>query len=290
MVARIADILKKKKRTLSFEVFPPKTPKGVENLYAVAESLNELKPDWFSVTYGAGGSTRELTMDIVVELQRRLGTPVMHHLACVGHTRSELEKILNDMKAKGICNILALRGDPPQPKEGETPFRGELEYCYELIELIHKHGDYFSIGVAGFPEGHILCSDKETDTKYLKLKIDAGGEFIITQLFFNTKDYFDYVNRVRKAGVKAPILPGILPVTNYQKLLDFAGRCGSNIPQSVHDIFKPLADNETATYEAGIKFAVEQCRELLAGGAPGLHFYSLNKIDPTREIVNRLGS
>jgi methylenetetrahydrofolate reductase (NADPH) len=288
MVAKIIDILKEKRQTISFEVFPPKTPKGVESLFAVADSLVGLRPDWFSVTYGAGGSTRELTMTIVANLQERLKVPTMHHLACVGHSRAELEKILNDMKAKGICNILALRGDPPQPKEGETSVQGELEYCYQLIELIRAHGSFFSIGVAGFPEGHILCPDKETDSKYLKLKIDAGGEFVITQLFFNTKDYFEYVDRVRKLAVTVPIIPGILPITNYQKLLDFSGRCGANIPQRIHDIFKPMADDEKATYEAGIRFAVEQCRELLGGGAPGLHFYTLNKLDPTREIINQL--
>ena len=288
MVAKIADILKQKRPTISFEVFPPKTPKGVENLIAVADSLTGLRPDWFSVTYGAGGTTREVTMELVMEIQNRFKVPTMHHLACVGHTRAELEKILKDMKAKGICNILALKGDPPQPKEGETPIAGELEYCYELIELIRAHGDFFSIGVAGFPEGHVLCPDKETDAKYLKLKIDAGGEFVITQLFFNNKDYFEYVKRVRKLGVSVPILPGILPITNYQKLLDFSARCGANIPQQIHDIFKPIDNDEKNTYEHGIQFAVEQCRELLDGGAPGLHFYTLNKLDPTRELLARL--
>ncbi|MCL2679341.1 MAG: methylenetetrahydrofolate reductase [NAD(P)H] [Dehalococcoidia bacterium] len=289
MVAKVSDVLKNKKRTLSFEAFHPKTPKGVENLYVVSDALNELKPDWFSVTYGAGGSTRELTMDLVSELQKRLGVPTMHHLTCVGHKRAELEKILTDMRSRDICNILALRGDPPQLKEGETPVEGDLEYCSELVEMIRRHGDYFSVGVAGFPEGHIMAPDRDADAKYLKLKVDAGGDFVITQLFFNNADYFEYVERLRVLGVMVPILPGILPITSYQKTLDFAARCGANIPQRVHDIFKPLVDDEHEIYKAGLDYAVEQCKELLAGGAPGLHFYSLNKINPTRELVDRLG-
>ena len=163
-----------------------------------------------------------------------------------------------------------------------------LEYCYQLIELIRTHGDFFSIGVAGFPEGHIDCPDKETDSRYLKIKIDAGGEFVITQLFFDNKDYFEYLERTKKVGVNVRIIPGIIPITNYQTLLRFCGTCGATIPQKVHDIFKPLDGNDEATYKAGVEFVVKQCEDLLAGGAPGLHFYSLNKIDPTREILSKI--
>jgi len=288
MIRKISDILKEKERTYSFEFFPPKTPKGREKLPGVANALKDLGADWFSVTYGAGGSTRELTMDIVDELQTHFGVPTMHHFTCIGHGKAELEAIINKMKEKNICNVLALLGDPPQGVEHWEPALDALEYCYQLIELIRSYYSFFSIGVAGFPEGHIDCSDKETDSKYLKIKIDAGGEFVITQLFFDNKDYFEYLDRVRKIGVMVRIIPGILPITNYQTLLRFCNTCGASIPQRVHDIFKPLDGNEEDTYKAGVKFAVEQCSELLEGGAPGLHFFTLNKLDPTREILNKI--
>ena len=288
MIRKISDILKEKELTYSFEFFPPKTEKGMEKLYEVAGAFKDLEPDWFSVTYGAGGSTRELTMDIVDELQRRLEVPTMHHLTCIGHSKAELAAIINEMKNKNIRNILALRGDMPEGVEHWEPAPDGFEYCYQLIELIRTYGDFFSIGVAGFPEGHVDCPDKETDSKYLKIKIDAGGEFAITQLFFDNEDYFEYVDRVRKIGVTVRIIPGILPVINYQKLLRFCETCGAVIPQRVHDIFKPLDGNDEATYNAGVQFAVKQCNELLEGGAPGLHFYALNKLDPTREILNKV--
>jgi len=288
MIRKISDILKGKERTYSFEFFPPKTPKGRERLSQVTRAFTDLEPDWFSVTYGAGGSTRELTMDIVDELQERFGVPTMHHFTCIGHSKTELEAIISKMKEKNICNVLALLGDPPQGVEHWEPAPDSLKYCYQLIELIRSHDSFFSIGVAGFPEGHINCPDKETDSKYLKIKIDAGGEFVITQLFFDNKDYFEYLERTRRIGVKVRIIPGILPITNYQKLLEFCEKCGATIPQRVHDIFKPLDGNEEATYNAGVQFAVEQCNELLEGEAPGLHFFTLNKLDPTRDILNKI--
>lgn len=281
--------MKEKERTCSFEFFPPKTEKGREKLFETADAFKELKPDWFAVTYGAGGSTREATMDIVDELQRRFQVPTMHHLTCVGHSKDELKAVVGKMKEKNIRNILALRGDSPQGVEHWEPAADGLEYCYQLIELIRStYGDFFSIGVAGFPEGHIDCPDKETDSKYLKIKIDAGSEFVITQLFFDNKDYFEYLERVKKIGVRARIFPGIIPITNYQVLLRFCGTCGATIPQRVHDIFKPLDGDAEATYKAGVKFAVEQCNDLLEGGAPGLHFFALNKVEPTREIVSKI--
>ena len=288
MIKKISDILKEKERTFSFELFPPKTEKGLTRLFKTAATLNELKPDWFAVTYGAGGTTRELTMDIVDDLQKQLQIPVMHHFTCVGHSKAELETIMKKMKEKNICNILALRGDAPEGVEHWEPAPDGLEYCYQLIELIRSHGSFFSIGVAGFPEGHIDCPDKETDSKHLKMKIDSGGEFIITQLFFDNNDYFEYLARIKKIGVNVRVIPGIIPITNYQQLLRFCKTCGSTIPQRVHDIFKPLDGDAEATYKAGVQFTVEQCNQLLEGGAPGLHFYTLNKVEPTREILSKI--
>jgi len=288
MIRKITDILKEKKRTISFEFFPPKTEKGREKLPDVAKAFTDLGADWFSVTYGAGGSTREITMDIVDELQKKFEVPVMHHFTCVGHSQEELKNILGKMKEKNICNVLALRGDAPEGEEFWTPAPDGFEYCYQLIKLIKSFGDFFSIGVAGFPEGHVDCPDKATDTKYLKIKIDSGGEFVLTQLFFDNKDYFEYLERAKKAGINVRILPGVIIITNYQTLLRFCKTCGATIPQKVHDIFKPLDGDKEATYKAGVEFAVNQCNELLAGGAPGLHFYSLNKIEPTKEVLSKI--
>jgi len=288
VIRKISDILKGKERTYSFEFFPPKTKAGMRKLFETASAFKDLNPSWFAVTYGAGGSTREFTTDSADELQRRFGIPTMHHLTCIGHTAAELKDIIARLKEKNICNILALRGDIPEGLGYWKPPPGGLQYCYQLVELIRSYDDFFSIGVAGFPEGHVDCPDKETDSRYLKIKVDAGGEFVITQLFFNNKDYFEYVDRIRRIGVTVPIIPGVLPVTDYPALLRMCRTCGATIPQRVHDIFKPLQDDAQATYDAGVEFAVEQCNELLNGGAPGLHFFTVNRLDPTREILNRI--
>jgi len=290
MIKKITDIFKAKDKTFSFEFFPPKTPKGVENLYKNVEELNKLGPDFASVTYGAGGSTRGTTMDICSEIQKRFSLTVMHHLTCVGHSKAELKAILEQMKSHDIKNILALRGDPPGGAEEWQPTTDGLEYCYQMNDLIREnYGNFFSIGVAGFPEGHINCPDKETDTRYMKIKLEHGGEFIITQLFFDNSIYSEYLQRLKNQGVNVRVLPGILPVTSYEGLLKFCKICGATVTQEVHDIFKPLKHDDEATRKAGIEFAVRQCRDLLERGAPGLHFFTLNKTEPTKEIWNRLG-
>lgn len=289
MIRKISDILKEKSLTYSFEFFPPKTEKGTERLYETAGELKKLNPDFLTVTYGAGGSTRETTMMIVDQLQKRFDIPVMHHLTCIGHTKDELAAMFLKMKGLGIRNILALRGDPPEGTKEWKSTPGGLDYAYQLCEFIRKlHGDYFSIGVAGFPECHINCPDKRMDSRYLKIKQDVGAELVITQLFFDNKCYLEYLERTKAIGVNLRIIPGILPITNYQALLKFCATCGANIPQAVHDIFKPLVGNEEATYKAGVEFAVKQCRELLDAGAPGLDFFTLNKIDPVREVLNKV--
>jgi len=288
MIEKITDIFKRKDKTYSFEFFPPKTPKGVENLYKTVDELNALGPDFISVTYGAGGSSRGTTMEICNEIQKRSSIPAMHHFTCVGHSQEDLTSILDEMKKNNIRNILALRGDPP--KGAEAPPEDELKFCYQLNDLIRsRHGDYFSIGVAGFPEGHINCPDKATDSKYLKIKIDHGGEFIATQLFFDNSVYSEYLDRLNSEGVNVRVIPGILPITSYEGLLKFCNTCGTAVTDEIHKIFKPLSGDDDATREAGIEFAVRQCEDLLERGAPGLHFFSLNKVEPTRAIWKRLG-
>lgn len=290
MIKKITDIFKEREKTFSFEFFPPKTPQGVSKLYETAEELNKLGPDFVSVTYGAGGSSRGATMEICAEIQKRLDLTVMHHFTCVGHSQQELKDIITQMKTNNIKNILALRGDPPKGIEGWSPAPDELKYCYQLIDLIKEiDRDFFSIGVAGFPEGHVNCPDKATDTKYLKMKIDHGGEFVVTQLFFDNGIYSEYLERLDAAGVKVRVLPGILPITSYEGLIKFCNICGSSISEEVHDIFRPISNDEDATKRAGVDFAVRQCRDLLERGAPGLHFFTLNKVEPTREIWEKLG-
>ncbi|MFH1639316.1 MAG: methylenetetrahydrofolate reductase [NAD(P)H] [Chloroflexota bacterium] len=288
MIKKISDILKEKERTYSFEFYPPKTEEGRKKLPETVSAYLELKPDWFAVTYGAGGTTREWTTAIVDDLQKRFDVPVIHHLTCVGHNKQELQEMLETLTKNNIRNILALRGDPPVGVKDWVPSPGGFEYCYQLINLIRSYDNYFSIGVAGFPEGHIKAPDKATDARYLKVKLDAGGEFIISQLFYDNKDYFDYIKRIRAIGVKARVIPGIMPIPSYQGLLKFTSNCGASIPQFVTDIFKPLDGNDEASYRAGVDFCVKQCQELLDGGAPGLHFFTMNKVNPVMEIIKRL--
>ena len=288
MIRKVSDIFKDKKRTYTFEFFPPKTPAGTAKLYETIAELNKLGPDFVSVTYGAGGSTRGATLEICAEIQKRFDLTTLHHFTCVGNSQAELRSILDQMKKNNIRNVLALRGDPPQNVEKGESSPDELEYCYQLCDLIKSYGDFFSIGVAGFPEGHTNCPDKETDSKYLKIKIEHGGEFVVTQLFFDNIIYFEYLERLKKVGVNVRVLPGILPITSYQGLLKFCNICGTTIPQKIHDIFKPLDGNDEATYKAGVDFAVAQCQELLNGGAPGIHFFTLNKVNPTKDIWEKL--
>ncbi len=290
MIKKITEIFAEKEKTFSFEFFPPKTPKGMSNLYMNIEELNKLKPDFASVTYGAGGSSRGTTMDICSEIQTRFDLAAMHHFTCVGHSQAELKDILGQMKSNDIKNVLALRGDPPKGVEKWEPAPDGFEFCYQMNDLIREtYGDYFSVGVAGFPEGHINCPDKETDTRYLKIKIDHGGEFVVTQLFFDNTVYSEYLERLKAAGVNVRVIPGILPITSYEGLIKFCNICGTEVTQEIHDIFKPISSDEGATTEAGIEFAVRQCNDLLDRGAPGLHFFTLNKVEPVREIWKRLG-
>lgn len=288
MIRKISNILKDKEKTLSFEFFAPKTEKGSLKLFETVLLLKDLEPDFLSVTYGASGSARGPTTEIVNELQKRFGISAMHHLACVGHDLREVKGLIDDMKARNICNVLALYGDKPKAFNVKVK-KDNFKYCYQLCKLLKSYNDYFSVGVAGFPEGHINSPDKETDLEYLKIKLDSGGQFVITQLFFDNRDYFDYVKRAKKKGINNKIIPGIMPIIDYRKLLSFCDDAGVGIPKKLHRIFKPLADDPEATHKASIQFTANQCRELLSRGAPGLHFFTFNRVDPTREIIKTLG-
>lgn len=287
-VRKITDIFAEKSKTYSFEFFPPKTDKGRETMYNTATELMKLNPDYFTVTYGAGGSTSKATMEIVAEMQKRFDIPVMHHFTCVKHTISALRHAIGEMKRAGICNILALKGDPPANEPNYKPGPEEPRFGYELIKLIREQGDHFAIGVAGFPEGHINTPTKELDSKYLKIKQDAGADFVVTQLFFDNTIYYEFVDRVRKEGVTMRLLPGILTITDYAGLQKFCSTCGATIPQFIRDMFEPIANDPEATLKKGIEFAIKQCQDLLDHGSPGLHFFCLNKVEPTATVYKAL--
>jgi methylenetetrahydrofolate reductase (NADPH) len=285
---KITEVFESQPRTFSFEAFPPRTDKGMDSLRAALAEFERLPFDFASVTYGAGGSNRERTFEIVREVQGR-GLPAIHHFTCVMHTRAEVAEILDRLERSGVRNILALRGDPPRDRPDWKPGPDNFRYSSELVAFIkERYGERFAVGVAGFPEGHPLSRDKDSDADALKGKIDAGADFVITQLFFDNADYFDYVRRLRSRGVSCRVVPGILPIANYKGVVDFAAGCGASIPARVREIFEPIAEDPERTAEAGVAYAVRQCRELLEGGAPGIHFYPLNRIEPVRTIIREL--
>ncbi len=276
---------------LSIEFFPPKTVRGEEVLLErTLPRLMRLGPDYCSVTYGAGGSTRESTLRIVREIQDVHKLTGMAHLTCVGSTREDLRRFLEEARDLGVRNILALRGDPPDGTGEFRPVEGGLEYSYQLVELIRSFG-CFSIGAAGFPEGHIACREgREVDWSRLRSKVEAGAEFILTQLFFDNRDFFafrDHVNR--KMGLDVPLCPGVLPVLSGRQILRFTQMCGASIPQDMALRLEQLGEDDEAVADYGVEYATRQCEELLAAGAPGLHFYCLNRVASTSRVVENLG-
>lgn len=288
-MSKITDLFKIKEKTFSIELFPPKTEKGFENLLATIDELITLKPDFISCTYGAGGGNRDKTFDIVELIQKKHNITSVAHLTCVLHTKDEIRGILKNIKSRAVENILALRGDPPAGNLHWKPGHNNFRYSNELCAFAREEfGDYFGIGVAGFPEGHLLSKSLEEDAKYLKLKIESGADYVITQLFFDNKDYYAYCERLKAIGVTVRIIPGILPITNYQGLLKFCKICGATVNEEIKRIFEPIQDNPQKTLEAGIAFAVKQGKDLLKHGAPGLHFYSLNKFEPTATILKNI--
>lgn len=286
MLMKINNLFGQNKPLFSLEIFPPKTDAGYEKLKDTLQELSQLNPDFISCTYGAGGGNRDKTLEIVEYIQKECKIPALHHLTCVLHTKDELKEIIQEIANKGIQNILALRGDPPQDQPNWTPGPNNFAYSYKLCDFIKENfPNDFCLGVAGFPEGHIDTPTKELDIQYLKTKIDHGADFVMTQLFFDNTLYFDYVSRLKEIGVNSPVIPGILPITNYQSLINFCERCGATIPDQVHTIFQPIADDPKKVYEAGVQFCIDQCKELLDNGAPGIHFYALNKIEPVSTIL-----
>jgi len=284
---KIKDILERVRPSFSFEFFPPKNREGFEQLFTTIGQLESCQPTYVSVTFGAGGSTRTQTIDLVGRIKNEIGLESMAHLTCVGSSREELRSILDTLQAKGIMNILALRGDPPQGQEKFEKPKNGFAYANELVEFVRKHYD-FCIGVAGYPEGHVECQDKKADLENLKRKVDAGADFIVTQLFFDNRFYFDFVERARNIGIEIPIIPGIMPVLNVKQTQRFTKMCGSTIPKTLMRQLESAQDEPETVRKIGIEHATVQCELLLQEEAPGIHFYTLNRSNATLKIMESL--
>lgn len=273
-------------RTTSFEFFPPQTDEAAASLERAISELAPLDPSFVSVTYGAGGSTRERTRDVVINIERSIGITAMAHLTCVGHSRAQLTTLLDEYAAAGVSNILALAGDAPAA-DPEASSRGDLHHAIELVELIRSSGD-FAIGVAAHPEGHPRSPDLYSDRRHLADKLNAA-DFAITQFFFEPKPYLRLVEGLAAFGCDKPVIPGIMPVTNASQVTRFAQLAGAEFPVHLADRFAAVADDPDAVRSLGVELASELCARLIDEGVPGLHFYTLNRSTATREIAANLG-
>ncbi|MBD8482331.1 methylenetetrahydrofolate reductase [NAD(P)H] [Pseudomonas coleopterorum] len=273
-------------RPLSFEFFPTKTDAGHEKLMGVARQLAAYKPDFFSCTYGAGGSTRDRTLNTVLQLENEVNVPAAPHLSCVGDSKKELRGLLDQYRSAGIKRIVALRGDLPS---GMGMSSGELRHANDLVEFIRAEtGDHFHIEVAAYPEMHPQARNFEDDLVNFARKANAGASSAITQYFFNADSYFYFVERVQKLGVNIPIVPGIMPITNYSKLARFSDACGAEIPRWVRKQLEAYGDDVKSIQAFGEEVITQMCERLLQGGAPGLHFYTLNQAEPSLAVWNNL--
>jgi methylenetetrahydrofolate reductase (NADPH) len=284
---RIDRVLSNRRPVFSFEFFPPKTDDGQRMLEGTIEVLKDDTPDYVSVTYGAGGTTRERTVEITKWIKQNLGIESMAHLSLVGEPKERLVEILQELQDAGIENVLALRGDPPRGETDWKPHPGGLHYSIELIRLIRERFD-FSIGAACFPEVHPEAPDLQTDLRYAREKVEAGAGFLITQLFLDNEIYFEFVENAREAGIDVPIIPGIMPITNVNQIKTITGMCGASIPAELERELEGRADDPEAVAELGVAYATLQCSDLLARGAPGIHFYTLNRSPSTRAILAAL--
>lgn len=272
---------------VSFEFFPPKTESGWAQLYGAIAELHAIKPGYVSVTYGAGGGTRAKTVDLVSRIQRELGLRTMAHLTCVGHTADQLGGILDELWQQGVRNVLALRGDPPAGQTDFKPTAGGFAHADELVAFARGRHD-FCIGVAGYPEGHPQCLNKTRDLEHLKRKLDAGGNFVVTQLFFDNADFYAFRDAARAAGISQPIVAGIMPITNVAQIKRFVSMCGAKIPHPLLTRLEQLESSPAEVVKAGIEYAVGQCQDLMRQGVDGLHFYTLNKSTATVQICRAI--
>ncbi len=284
---KIRDCFGRRQPLFSFEFFPPRDDRGVDALFETVANLKPLGPAFVSVTYGAGGGTRERTVAITRRIKHEAGIEAMAHLTCVGHGREEIGQLLDEYDAAGIENIMALRGDPPRSATEFVPHPRGFTHADGLITFIRQRKD-FCIGGAGYPEVHPEAPGPEADLRNLKRKIDAGADFVVTQLFFDERAYFDFVSRARAEQIDTPIIPGVMPVTNIAQIRRFTRLCGATLPGALLAKLDAVADDPGAVVEVGVEHATRQCRALLEGGAPGIHFYTLNRSLSTRKIVANL--
>jgi methylenetetrahydrofolate reductase (NADPH) len=284
---KITEKLRSASPVYSFEFFPPKDSAGFASLFETIGRLKSSSPGFVSVTYGAGGSTRAKTVDLVGNIKNTIGIESMAHLTCVGHDQNEISSVLESLKERNIDNVLALRGDPPQ---GETHFvktEGGFEYADQLVKFI-KNNFSFCIGAACYPEGHVECSDIEKDIDNLKRKVDSGVDFLVTQLFFDNRYYYEFLDKIRKRNINVPVVPGIMPILNLKQIQRFTKMCGAQLSDSVMSKFEGIQDDQVKVRQVGIDHAIAQCQDLLKNDAPGIHFYTLNRSKATLAILEEL--
>ena len=284
---KITDILVQAKPSFSFEFFPPKSDEGVAALMETASTLVPLQPAFVSVTYGAGGSTRTRTIEVVKALKRDLGLEAMAHLTCVAASTNELRNVLGEIRDAGIENVLALRGDPPRGSSAFIPQCDGLAHASQLVDLVSSEFQ-FCVGGACYPEKHIEAVDLASDLEFLRAKVEAGARFLITQLFFDNEKYYGFVERARRVGIEVPIIPGIMPITNADQVERFTTMCGATIPQRLKAELEARKNQPEAILDLGVAYATLQCVDLLSAGVPGIHFYTLNKSPASRAVVSAL--
>ena len=284
---KIRDLLKEK-RTISCEFFPPREADGIPNVLRAIDRVKAYQPDFVSVTYGAGGSTRAFTEEITMHIKRETGLEVMAHLTCVAQTREDIHGVLERLDENGIENIIALRGDPPQGQTDFVPVTGGFEHATSLIKHIRQN---FQFGLAGacYPEGHVESSDLGKDIEYARLKVEEGADFLVTQLFYDNSHFFEFIDRAAKAGINVPIVPGVLPILTTAQIRRFTGLCGATIPAELDRQLEKYAGDDDAVRELGIEYATNQVRELWDSGVPGVHFYVLNRSYSVSKILDNLG-
>jgi methylenetetrahydrofolate reductase (NADPH) len=284
---RINDLLSISEPCFSFEFFPPKTDEGVRALFETVQALRPLEPSFVSITYGAGGSTRSRTIELTSRFKKELSVEAVAHLTCTGATKEDLTGVLDQLKEAGIENVLCLRGDPPRGQTNFVAAEGGFRYAHELTSFT-KGGWPFCIGTAGYPEKHPESTDRYQDLLHLKQKVDAGASFVITQLFFENSYYYEFVAQARRLGITVPILPGIMPITNAEQIERITALSGATIPERLRKELAQRRNDPTAAMELGVAYATIQCADLLRNGAPGIHFYTLNKSSATRAILAAL--
>ncbi len=284
---RIKDILKST-RTISCEFFPPKTAEGIPGVFRAVDRLKAFHPDFVSVTYGAGGSTRAFTEEITTRIKKDADLEVMAHQTCVGQTKEAVHEVLERLEHAGIENVIALRGDPPQGQIEFSPAEDGFPHATDLIEHIREHFR-FGVAAACYPEGHTESRDLTTDLEYTKLKVKQGADFLITQLFYDNRDFFEFVDRAQREGIEVPIIPGLLPILSTPQIRRFAALCGAKIPDSLDQQLDKYSDDDDAVRELGVEYATNQVRELWEAGVPGIHFYVLNRSYSVSKILTNLG-